>query len=164
MEPHIKEILDAYHSSPPGTAVYVGTDSMQSKYYTSFVTVVILHYGVRLGTGKGCKIFAFVEKKDRINSLKQKLLEEVNYSMMMGIPLMYGDEITEGIPASIIEIHCDINTEPRHKSHIAYAQALAYVKGQGMIHKFKPHALAASSAADFYLRRGREQNKSSIMN
>lgn len=148
----LEEVLTRIHEAPLGTLVYVGTDSKNSKYWTSFVTVIVLHYEAAFGTGKGCTMRYRAERVQRISSLKQRLIEEVARSTSAAIELMYGTEDIAGVPAEMLEVHADINPDPRHKSYVAYKDAVSYIRGQGLTERFKPDALAASSASDWILR------------
>jgi predicted RNase H-related nuclease YkuK (DUF458 family) len=50
-----------------------------------------------------------------------------------------------------IQIHVDINTDPKHGSNVAYSQAIGYIKGVCGVEAIpKPHALGASFAADHF--------------
>jgi predicted RNase H-related nuclease YkuK (DUF458 family) len=153
----IEDILRDYHSAPEGTMVYVGTDSSTSKTLTSFITVVVFHFGAKSEEGgKGCKVFPFVQSEPKIGSLRQKLLKETYISMDIVLQLMYGNDEFAGIDPSNIEVHSDYNDNPRHKSNAVVKEARAYVTGQGLVHKIKPDALAATGTADYI---GRNTNK-----
>lgn len=134
--------------------VYVGTDSKQTKFHTTFITVVIIHKGAKSNEGgKGCEVFPFVVSVPKIKHLKQKLLQEVNYAMSYALDLVYDSEGNEVVPREIVEVHMDINPNPRHKSSVAVKEALAYVSGQGFTARFKPDALASTGASDWIGRR-----------
>ena len=47
-----------------------------------------------------------------------------------------------------MEIHADINPDPKHESNTALQQAVGYILGMGYEFKVKPDAWAASNAAD----------------
>jgi len=50
-----------------------------------------------------------------------------------------------------VEIHCDVNTDPKHGSNCVATQAAGYVLGvTGVEAKTKPEAFAASFAGDHY--------------
>lgn len=147
----VKEILEAYQHVPEGTMVYVGTDSTTSKYRTTFITVVVFHYGAKSAEGgKGCKVFPFVQGEPKIKSINQKLLKETHIAMGYAIELMYGlpDEGIAGIPTENMEIHSDYNPSTKHKSHAVVQEARSYVLGQGLVHRIKPDSVAATGMAD----------------
>ena len=47
-----------------------------------------------------------------------------------------------------LEIHADINPDPRYDSNKALQSAVGYILGMGYEFKIKPDAWAASTAAD----------------
>lgn len=149
----ISEIVEEIKNASSDSLVYVGTDSKQTKLYTTFITVIIIHYGVKSGHGKGCRVFPFIHSVKKIKELKPRLLEEVNISVSYALDIAYDVEGNIRIPTENIEVHMDINTNPRHKSSVAVKEALAYVQGQHMIPRFKPDALASTGASDWILRR-----------
>ncbi len=50
-----------------------------------------------------------------------------------------------------LEVHADINTDPRFKSNTALNEAMGYIKGMGYQFKAKPDAFASSSCADRFV-------------
>lgn len=147
-----KDILLAYKDAPEGTVVYIGCDSSTSKTTTTFITVVVFHYGARSSEGgKGCRVFPFVQSEPRIKSINQKLLKETHIAMGYALDLMYGipEEGIAGLDPSDMEIHSDYNPNAKHKSNAVVQEARAYVLGQGLVHKIKPDSVAATGMADF---------------
>ena len=56
-----------------------------------------------------------------------------------------------------VEIHLDVNTDPKHGSNCAATEAAGYVLGMTGIHaKLKPNSFAASYGADAFAN-GRRQ-------
>jgi uncharacterized protein len=150
----INDIRLAISKAGSDSLVYVGTDSKQSKYQTTFITVVIIHKGAKSSTGgRGCEVFPFVTSVPKIKNLKQKLLEEVNIAMKYALDLVYDEEGNIVVPLDIVEVHMDINPNPKHKSSIAVKEAVSYVTGQGLTAKVKPDALASTGASDWLGRR-----------
>ena len=80
-------------------------------------------------------------------NLKQRLLNEVMYAITAAT------EVIDVVGDRHIEVHLDINPNPAHKSNVAVKEALGYVKGQlGLDAVIKPHAFAATHAADHLVR------------
>ena len=80
-----------------GQAVHVGTDSLQSRRFTQFVTVVVI-----LTPGKGGRVAYRREVVPRIASLRERLLREVWRSVELGLlfsPIVSG-ELSVRIDAS----------------------------------------------------------------
>jgi hypothetical protein len=47
-----------------------------------------------------------------------------------------------------LEVHADINTNPRFKSNVALQEAMGYILSMGFTFKAKPDAVAATSCAN----------------
>jgi len=125
------------------SSFYIGCDSSvytdrngrkQAKYILMFIT----HYDSNKGGGWLKEEYILPE----FGNLKQRLLTEANYAIGLGI------EVINLVGTRKLEIHFDINPDPRHKSHVAVKEALAYAKGVGLTPKIKPDSFAASHAAD----------------
>lgn len=80
-----------------------------------------------------------------MESLHQRLMQEVNDTMQTAFALR--EEIGDRIE---IEVHFDIAEESKHKSNVAYGDAVSYAMGSDFDFKTKPaHAsFAASCVAD----------------
>ena len=50
-----------------------------------------------------------------------------------------------------LEVHADINTDPKFKSNTALSEAMGYIKSMGYVFKAKPDAFASSSCADRFV-------------
>lgn len=123
--------------------VYVGTDSQQTKWHTTFVTVLVVRR-----PSKGARVFYCKRSMSRIESLRQRLMEEAWTSLSIA-----WDLIDYGIGPGFISIHVDANTDPAEVS-TQYAQELAgLIVGQGFKVSLKPEAWAASRAADYALKK-----------
>ena len=136
-------------SSSKESSVYIGADSIRykkkDKWYAKYSTVIVLH----LDSNKGCKLFHKSVDLPDYGSLKQRLLTEVSFAIEAA------SEIIEEVGERHLEIHIDINPNPRHKSSIAVKEAMGYVKGSlGLDAIIKPASWAASHAADHLVRRG----------
>ena len=95
----------------------------------------------------GCKLFHESIDMPDYGNLKQRLLMEVQMAVSVAT------EIIEIVGNRHIEIHLDINPNPKHKSSIAVKEALGWVKGSlGLDAKIKPSSFAATHAADHAVR------------
>lgn len=137
-------ILDSSNES----SVYIGTDSDSFKkngdWHIRYSTVIILHKNSK----NGAVIFHnTVVERDYSRSLKQKLLTETQHAINAAL------EIIDYIGDRHLEIHLDLNPNPRYKSNAAVKEALGYVKGTlGIDAAIKPYAWAASHAGDHICR------------
>lgn len=123
-----------------GQIVHVGTDSLQRGKYTEYVTVVIL-----LNTPKGGRVAYQKDTTPRETSLRKRLSEEVWRSVSLALEL-------KELVTTEIHVHCDLNTDPKHKSSQYVKELSALVVSQGFALLLKPNAFAASHAADWAVR------------
>jgi predicted RNase H-related nuclease YkuK (DUF458 family) len=119
--------------------VCIGTDSQVRGSETEFATVIVL-----LRKGRGGFMFINNEKTTQKMSLKERLLTEVARSIEIAYSLcpLFDSYSTE------LEVHADINTNPRFGSHTALSEAMGYILSMGFTFKAKPDAHAASCCAN----------------
>ena len=142
-----EEAKQAILESSRQSSVYVGCDSIRFKknkqWYAKYSTVVIVH----VDSKKGCKLFHESVDMPDYGNLKQRLLTEVQFAVQAA------SEIIEVLGDRHMEIHLDINPNPKHKSNVAVKEALGWVRGSlGMDAKIKPASFAATHAADHAVR------------
>jgi predicted RNase H-related nuclease YkuK (DUF458 family) len=127
-------------ASRSGQAVHIGTDSLQTRRFTQFVTVVVI-----LTPLKGGRVAYRREAVPRIASLRERLLTEVWKSVDLGLrcsPLVKGD----------LTVHIDANPVVAHKSSAYVQELVGLVVGQGFKALIKPRSWAASCCADHIVR------------
>ncbi|MCX8028927.1 MAG: hypothetical protein N2712_02920 [Brevinematales bacterium] len=140
----LEEISKMIKNTSSKTGIYIGCDSSQRRDYCIFATVLIIHHD----KSRGANVFVRVEKTPRINSVKQRIMMEVQKAVETAIviyPLIPEDRQ--------IEIHMDINTSSSYISSTLIKEAFGYVSAQGFIPVFKPHSFAAYSVADYVCKR-----------
>jgi predicted RNase H-related nuclease YkuK (DUF458 family) len=120
--------------------VCIGTDSQVYGTETEFATVIVL-----LRKGRGGFMFINNDRSKQKMSLKERLLLEVSRSIEIAYHLCpvfdkYGTEL---------EVHADINTNPRFGSNTALSEAMGYILSMGFTFKGKPDAPAASCCANY---------------
>ena len=129
------------------TKIYLGCDSVRyikkGTKYARFATVAIVHMNGK----QGCRIFSNISReKDydmKPNRPKMRMMYEVQ--KVCELYTQIGPLIDE----FDIEIHLDINTDPKHGSNCAANEAAGYVVGMtGIEPKLKPDSWAASFGAD----------------
>ncbi len=125
-------------STSENTSIYVGCDSKQFQTYTLFVTVIVVH----IDSCRGAKIFSEIVKSRKIESLRERLLKEVDYAVYAAL------NIIDVIGNRHLEIHLDINPNENHKSNMVVKEAIGYVVAQGLKPVLKPNSIAAFSVAD----------------
>lgn len=143
----IEEAKQAILNSSKESSVYIGCDSIRfrknNQWYAKYSTVIIVH----IDSNHGCKLFHSSLDMPDYGNLKQRLLTEVQMAVSTAT------EIIDVIGDRHMEIHLDINPNPKHRSSIAVNEALGWVKGSlGLDAKIKPSSFAATHAADHAVR------------
>jgi hypothetical protein len=134
--------------------VSVGTDSQREGRGYKFATVILINVredlggGVTKGLGGKCIERSFKMNVHKMNKegVNERMMTEVSKSIEVAYeiaPLLDKWGIK-------LEIHADINPDPRWESHKALSSAIGYILGMGYDFKIKPEAWAASYAGDKY--------------
>lgn len=146
-------------NSSPQSVVMIGCDSVRKKYGGRSCALYSTVVCIRKATGEGknvmyhgSKVFGAsvilpdygkVIRSGKMANLKMRMMQEVAFT------LEAFDHIHEAIGDRPFEIHLDISSRPECESNVAMSEARGYVLGvTGHEPAFKPHALAASFAAD----------------
>jgi predicted RNase H-related nuclease YkuK (DUF458 family) len=144
----IEDMADLLIECDSNTKVYLGCDSVRyisksGRQMARYATVAIVHMNGK----NGCRIFSNMSR-------------EADYDMKPGRPKMrmmnevrkvceLWNQIGPFIDEFNVEIHLDINTNPKHGSNCAATEAAGYVLGMtGIEPKLKPESWAASFGAD----------------
>ncbi|RYZ20303.1 MAG: hypothetical protein EOO16_17120 [Chitinophagaceae bacterium] len=119
--------------------VSIGSDSQVKGEDTDFATVIVF-----IRKGRGGFFFIATERKRQPMTVKERMLEEVARSIEAAYQLApvfarYG---------VMLEVHADINPDPRFKSNAAFREAMGYIMGMGFTFRAKPHAFAGSCCAN----------------
>jgi predicted RNase H-related nuclease YkuK (DUF458 family) len=133
---------EAIINSSADSSVYIGCDSIRYKrdkiWYAKYATVVVVH----MESSKGCKIFYHQEVLRDFGSLKDRLLNEVNFAIQAAT------DVLDVLGDRPLEVHLDLNNDPKHKSNVAVKEAVGWVMGMGFVPVIKPDGWAATHAAD----------------
>jgi len=141
------EAREAILNSSETSSVYIGCDSIRfrkkDQWYAKYSTVIIVH----MDSKKGCRLFHESVDMPDYGNLKQRLLMEVQLAVAAAT------EVIDVLGNRHMEVHLDINPDPKHKSNIAVKEALGWVKGSlNLDAKIKPASFAATHAADHAVR------------
>lgn len=122
--------------------ICIGTDSQEQRHGFEFATVIVF---LRKRSG-GFMLIQNTRTKENIG-LKERMIMEVAKSIDIAYQLCnlldkYGVEL---------EVHADINTDPKFKSNTALSEAMGYILSMGYVFKAKPDAFASSSCADRFV-------------
>lgn len=142
-----EEAKQAILNSSQQSSIYIGCDSIRYRknkmWYAKYSTVIIVHTDSK----KGCRLFHESVDMPDYGNLKQRLLTEVQFAVAAAT------EIIDIIGDRHLEVHLDINPNPKHKSNVAVKEALGWVRGSlGLEAKIKPASFAATHAADHAVR------------
>ena len=143
----IEDLVDLLVTLDSNTKVYLGCDSVRylkrGSNYARYATVAIVHKN----GNNGCRIFSHRSTEPdydlKKNRPKMRMMNEV-----MKVCTLY-NQIAPFIDEFDVEIHLDVNTDPKYGSNCAATEAAGYVLGMTGIHaKLKPNSFAASYGAD----------------
>lgn len=148
----IEELVDLLYSLDSSTKIYIGTDSVRFKangrWFAKYASVCVVHMNGK----NGCRVFKHRSVEQDYDLKKNRpslrLMNEVIKSCELYAQLApFIDEFD-------VEIHCDVNIDPKFGSNCVATQAAGYVLGVTGLHenqiKLKPNAFAASFGADHY--------------
>jgi predicted RNase H-related nuclease YkuK (DUF458 family) len=135
----LESLLIEEESAGNQIKVCIGTDSQVRGAETEFATVILI-----LRKGRGGYMLINNDRTRQKMSIKERLLIEVSRSIEIAYHLCplfdkYGTEL---------EVHADINTNPRFGSNTALSEAMGYILSMGFTFKAKPDAVAATCCAN----------------
>ena len=147
------DAIEAIKNSSLESSVYIGSDSRRFKegkhpnhtWMARYSTVVILH----MNSCNGGIIFHYSVTERDYGEIKVRLMREVSLAVEAA------SLIEPHLNGRSLEIHLDINPDPKYKSHVVVKETLGWVQGQGWDAKVKPDGWAASHAADHVVREKR---------
>lgn len=139
IEDEVRKVLVREKEMGHDLKVCIGTDSQVKGKETEFATVIVF-----IRKGRGGFMYIRNETTDRKMSVKERMLLEVAKS----IETAYGLCRLFTLYNVDMEVHADINTNPRFKSNEALKEAMNYIMGMGFAFRAKPDAFASSSCAN----------------
>ncbi len=119
--------------------VCIGTDSMVYGNDVQFATAIVF---VIIGNG-GC-MFINKHKEKRKIALKERMLMEIGFSVETAFAL---EPVLKKLNVPM-EVHADINKDPRYPSNASLKEAMGYIQSMGYSFVAKPDAFASSVCAD----------------
>lgn len=154
LEEYLKNLIKEELSLNHILKISIGTDSHRSNKGYKFATVILITVKEDMGNGiivgRGGKIISStyhinMPKKNK-EGVNERMLIEVSKSIEVAYQIapildQYGMKM---------EIHADINTDPKWESNKALSQAIGYILGMGYEFKVKPMAWAATYCGDKY--------------
>lgn len=150
----VEKIRSFLESVSPESRVYIGCDSSrrktaQGEWLASYTTAVVVHIDNR----RGCKVFCdtetMVDYDQKADRPAMRMMNEA-YKAVEAY-----QQLEDLLIERDVEVHLDVNEDPKHGSNCALSMTKGYVSGVlGVPVKVKPEAFAASYAADHGVRGG----------
>lgn len=130
--------------SSDSSSIYIGCDSRRipAKKKALFSTVIVIHRD----SSRGCSVFHNQIALPDYGVMGSRLMTEVQ----MALDAFYA--IEEVIGNRRVEVHLDVNPDPKYASNAVAAQALGWVRSLGIEARIKPEGFAATTAADHWVR------------
>jgi len=126
--------------------IIVGSDSLKTSGYFIFVkSICIINK-----SNKHDKRFFYLRKKiydEKYYDLYKRLIKETEISLEIAL------DIRNKIEEANVEIHADVNLDPKHASGKFKNTIIGYIKGCGFNYALKPDSFVASSIADTHTRK-----------
>lgn len=145
----IEDIVELLYSVSKETKVYIGTDSIrfrkENRWYAKYASVLVVH----IDGSKGCKVFSHISVEPDYDVKKNRPRMRMVNEAMKSCELY--NQMIPFIDEFDVEIHLDINLDPKFGSNCAAKEAAGYALSTGIIQSkimFKPNAWCASFAAD----------------
>jgi len=124
----------------PGTKIYVGTDSQNSRSMTTYATVIVLHINEN-DSGKGAHVLYSKEHLPKMRDRFARLWGEVERSVEVS-------NLLRDMGLTIKNIDLDFNEDPRFNSNTVLRSAVGYVEASGFKARWKPHNAFSVRVAD----------------
>jgi predicted RNase H-related nuclease YkuK (DUF458 family) len=142
---YVKDFLKEF----PHAEVTIGCDSQAHARYVKYSVVIVMHIFNESKesnpdrTGHGAHVIS-ASVVDRSKNLKTDLYTKLWAEAMYTVETA---QMLDGCSKNV-KIHLDYNSKEDEYSNVLYASGIGFVKGMGYEAYGKPHAWAASHAAD----------------
>jgi predicted RNase H-related nuclease YkuK (DUF458 family) len=150
----VEEIRCFLSTVSPESRVYIGCDSSRKKngqgeWYATYSTAVVVHIDNRHGCHVFCDSETMVDYDQKADRPAMRMMNEA----MKAVEAY--QQLEDLLIERDVEVHLDVNADPKHGSNCALSMTKGYVSGMlGIPVKVKPDAFAASYAADHGVRGG----------
>lgn len=152
IQKQIEDLVNLLLDVDSNTKIYIGTDSVRfrnkGRWYAKYASVCVVHKNGK----NGCQVFRHKSIEPDYDVKKNRPSMRLMNEVMKSCELY--TQLAPFIDEFDIEIHIDVNTDPKHGSNCVAGQAAGYVLGATGIDedkvKLKPHAFCASFGADHF--------------
>jgi predicted RNase H-related nuclease YkuK (DUF458 family) len=104
--------------------------------------------GAGIIVGRGGMLISATYYNDFKAKNKELVNERMVFEVSKSVEVAYEIAALLGLYEIPLEIHADINPDPRYESNKALQQAIGYILGMGYGFKVKPEAWTSSYCAD----------------
>lgn len=150
IEDYLSKILDEELAKGYKLIVSVGTDSQRSGRGHKFATVILITTTQDLGggivVGRGGLVISSTYHIPNLPRTKRGVNERMLIEVGKSMEVAYEIATLLDLYEVKLEIHADINPDPRWESNKALQQAIGYILGMGYEFKIKPDAFATKGA------------------
>lgn len=151
---YLDNLIKEEHALNHELKVSVGTDSQRNGRGYKFATVILITVRENLGggvsVGRGGKIISATYNINTFSKDKEGVNERMMIEVGKSIEVAYEIGPILEKHGVKMEIHADINPDPRWESNKALSNAVGYILGMGYEFKIKPESWAASYGGDRY--------------
>jgi predicted RNase H-related nuclease YkuK (DUF458 family) len=137
---HSLDIVKQYSKKYDDLKIYVGSDSQNRRYSTSYVACICYRFG-----SSGAHFIYTRENVKKIRERYPRLWKEVEISLEIAVALR-----DAGVP--VFRVDLDFNEKEIARSSDMVKAARGYIIGSGFNCEVKPSMLIASKAADHLVR------------
>ena len=149
---YLEKLIDEQHELGRKLKICVGTDSQKKGKGFTYATAIIIEMKEPLGKegghmvykGIGAKVISGTFNERYKPSIRERMLKEVQLSINVCFHIL---DLVDLYDVDL-EIHADVNPNPRWASNIAFNEVRGYCEGMNIQYRVKPDAYAASSGAD----------------
>ena len=148
-----KYVKDWTKENPYGKVI-IGVDSQCHSRRIKYSIIIAMHYVDKMQVGHGCHLLIcdIWDKRIKASSpeseMSVKLWKEAELALQTAELINGADQFFK----QRIEVHLDVNSEPRYDSHFMYAAGIGLLQSAGYHALGKPFAKIASNVADHFCR------------
>jgi len=151
---YLEKLFEEQIASGIKLEVSIGTDSQSmsgGKY--KFATVILIRRLEDMGgvvVGRGGMIVSAIYTHDFKARNKELVNERMVFEVGKSVEVAYELAPLLDLYDIPLEIHADINPNPKYESNKALQQAVGYILGMGYAFRVKPDSLTATHCADHF--------------
>jgi len=135
----VEEAIIREHEQGNKLKVCIGTDSQVTNGAIEFASVIVF-----LREQRGAFMFIHNDTSYKDMTIRERMIVEVSKSVEVSYNLC---DLLDQYDVEL-EVHADINTDPKFPSNQALNEAMGYIISMGFQFKAKPEAFASTNCAN----------------